>query len=135
LQSIILKLAVGKTTVNFKLTDTCGLTTQIHHEEIIRRGMVQTLTILREADFIMHIVDVSDIQNHQINPDNIDTEIFNYGKVRHNYVMLANKMDLPSAKENYKKVVSLFLGVPVIPISGLYGNGFREVRACVARNI
>lgn len=135
LQSIVLKLPVGKTVANFKLTDTCGLTTQIHHEEAIRRGMVQTLSILRYADFILHTIDVSDAKNVQGTPENIDTEIYNYGRVRHNYAMLVNKMDLPSAEENYKRIASLFTGVPVIPVSGLYGNGFKEVKACVARNI
>ena len=135
LQSIVLKLPVRKTTANFKLTDTCGLNSQIHHEEAVRKGMVQTLSLLRYADFILHTIDVADAKNLQGSPESLDGEIYNYGKVRHNYAILVNKMDLPSAQENYKKIASLFAGVPIIPVSGLYGNGFKEVKACVARNI
>lgn len=133
LQTVVLKIPLGKTTINFKLTDTCGLISRIHKDEAIRRGMAQTLDWMRSADFVFHIIDAALYSSE--GGENIDTEIYNYGAVRHNYALLANKIDLPSAKTNLNKINSLFSNAPVIPISGLKGIGFKEVKACVARNI
>lgn len=135
LQTVVLKIALGKTVVNFKLSDTCGLISQIHHDEDIRRGMAQTIECMRTSDYILHIVDMSTILRESNLEEDIDVEIYNYGKARHNYALLANKIDLPYAKNNLKKLNNIFSHVPIIAISGLYGIGFKEVKAYVARNI
>jgi predicted GTPase len=49
--------------------------------------------------------------------------------------MLANKTDVASAKDNFAKLSSVFSHTHIIPISALHGQGFKEVKACVARNI
>ncbi|MPL60569.1 tRNA modification GTPase MnmE [bioreactor metagenome] len=136
LQTIVLKIPLGKTTINFKLTDTCGLISKIHHDEVVRRGMAQTLDWMRSSDFVLHIIDASlAFAEATAEADNIDIEIYNYGKARHNYALLANKIDILSAKDNLVKLNAVFANIPVIPISGQYGNGFKEVKACVVRNI
>ena len=136
LQSLILKISLAKTIVNFKITDSCGISEKIHHDETIRRGMAQTLSLLRCADYILHIVDVSLISKEYLNnPSTIDHEIYNYGIIRNSYTMLANKIDLPSAQENMTKLAYLFPEANVIPVSALLSQGFKEVKACVARNI
>lgn len=132
LQSLILKVPVAKSQVSFKLTDTCGLSEGIHNDESVRRGMAQTLKLLRYADYIIHIVDLSTVGKEQ---HIIDMEIYNYGVARQNYVMLANKTDLSSAKENITRLSALFPQASILPISALYNLGFKEVRACVARNV
>ena len=131
LQSIILTIGIGKTSACFKLTDTCGLTETINSDETIRQGMAQTLSLLRYTDFIFHIVDLS------VTPaeSEIDYEIYHYGLSRQNYVMLANKYDFPSAKQNLSKVKELYPLVRVIPIVAISKDGFKEVKACVARNV
>lgn len=135
-QSLILKIALGKTSVNFKITDTCGIAETIHNDETIRRGMAQTLSLLRCADFIFHIVDASCLSKENANHSNsIDHEIYNYGVVRNCYAILANKIDLPSAQGNIDKLASLFPRGNTIPVSALYSQGFKEVKTCVARNI
>jgi len=135
LQTVVLKMSLGKTTINFKLTDTCGLTPHIHHEEVIRRGMAQTLNMMRSADFVLHVIDAAVLPKEVNKENNIDFEIYSYGKIRHNYALLANKIDLPAARDNLSRIASLFPNVPIIPVSGLHGVGFKEVKACVARNI
>lgn len=135
LQTVVLKMSLGKTTINFKLTDTCGLTPHIHHEEVIRRGMAQTLNMMRSADFVLHVIDAAVLPKEVNKENNIDFEIYSYGKIRHNYALLANKIDLPAARDNLSRIASLFPDVPIIPVSGLHGVGFKEVKACVARNI
>jgi small GTP-binding protein len=136
LQSLVLKIVLGKTVVNFKLTDTCGIGEKIHQEEKIRRGMAQTLSLMRCADFIFHIIDLSYIsKEYTANPNTIDHEIYNYGIVRNSYAILANKIDVPFAKDNLTKLSYIFPKATIIPISALLSQGLKEVKNCVARNV
>lgn len=136
LQSLVLKFVLGKTVVNFKLTDTCGIGEKIHHEEKIRRGMSQTLSLMRCADFIFHVIDLSYItKEYTSNPNTIDHEIYNYGIIRNSYAILANKTDVPFAKDNLAKLSSVFPKATIIPISALLSQGLKEVKNCVARNV
>ncbi|BBB93092.1 MAG TPA: GTPase domain-containing protein [Methylomusa anaerophila] len=134
LQSMVLKIAVGKTAVNFKLTDTCGIVEHIHQDEGIRKGMAQTIGLLRYADFIIHIVDLSIFPKYA-DHTNVDQDFYNYGISKNAYILLANKVDLPAAKENLGKLSAAFPHASIIPVSSLYGQGFKEVKLCVARNI
>lgn len=136
LQSLVLKIAIGKTAVNFKLTDTCGIAEKIHNEVAVRRGMAQTLSLMRCADFIFHIVDLSYISKEYMNGSStIDHEIYNYGIIRNSYIILANKTDIPFAKDNLTKLSYIFPKATIIPISALLSQGLKEVKSCVARNI
>lgn len=136
LQSLLLTISIGKARVKFKLTDTCGIAEKIHQDENIRRGMAQTLSLLRCADYIFHIVDLSCISKEYLNnPTTIDHEIYNYGIIRNCYTVLGNKIDLPSAKDNFSKLSYLFPKANTIPVSALLCQGFKEVKTCVARNI
>ena len=136
LQSIFLKMTVGKGSVGFKLTDTCGIAEAIHNDEEIRRSMAQAIGLIRSADFIIHIIDLNIISEEYLKRDsNVDVEIYNYGLNKRNYIMLANKIDLPYCERNVARVTALFDKVQVIPISALTSQNFKEVKKCVARNI
>lgn len=136
LQSMVLKMPIGKATVTFKLTDTCGISEQIHSDQTIRCAMAQTLGLVRCADFIMHVIDLSRMRKSEVPGNNqIDQEIYQYGTVRQNYIMLANKTDLPMVKESITRLTAEFPQAQIIPISALYSDGFKEVKAYVARNI
>jgi predicted GTPase len=135
LQSIILNMLIGKGNVSFKLTDTCGISEPIHNDEAVRRSMAQAIGLMRSADFIIHIIDLAAISEELNDKHNIDREIYNYGLSKKNYVLLANKTDLSCSKEKLNKVSALFDQTHVLPISALYSQNFKEVKACVARNI
>lgn len=136
LQSLLLKITLGKTIVNFKLTDTCGISEKIHPEEKIRRAMAQTISLMRYSDFIFHVIDLSYITKDDLNNfTTVDHEIYNYGMFRNSYTILANKIDLPYTKDNLAQLSSAFPKATIIPISALLSNGLKEVKACVARNI
>lgn len=139
LQSMVLKMCVGKATVTFKLTDTCGVTESIHPDQSVRKAMAQTLGAVRSANFILHILDLSRMNypliSNSLSISTIDKEIYYYGITKMNYIILANKIDLPSAQENLEKVATTFPKATVLPVSALYNNGFKEVKAFVARNI
>lgn len=135
-QSLVLKVPVGKTAVSFKLTDTCGVSEHIHGEEAVRRGMAQTLSLIRAADFIVHIVDLAMVSDAFLgNETNIDREIYNYGVARNRYILLANKTDLPQVRDNIPRLTAAFHQATVLPVSALYSQGFAEVKACVADNV
>lgn len=136
LQSLLLTVSHGKTNLLFKITDTCGIAEKIHPDETIRWGMAQTLSLLRSADYIFHIVDASSTsreENHSLTT--IDREIYNYGMARKCYTMLANKIDLPLGKSNLPQLTYLFPRATILPVSALCSQGFKEVKACVARNL
>ncbi len=136
LQSVALRLTVGKTAINFKLTDSCGLTPQITHEEGLRKGMAQTIGAMRSADFILHIVDGTLISKEYLsNTNNIDYHLYYYGISRHSYLLLANKTDLPAVRDNLPRLSAAFDQACIIPVSALCSQGFKEVKSYVARNI
>lgn len=136
IQSIILRTTVGKTPVEFMLHDTCGISEQIHPDAAVRQGMAQTLQSMRYADYIFHIVDMLYWSNHPFcSQGNIDQEIYQYGLARNAYTILANKIDIALAREQLTKVDKAFPKANIIPISALLGAGFKEVKACVARNV
>lgn len=136
LQSIQLRMTVGKTPVDFLLNDTCGIGEAIHPDAAVRCGMAQTLKSLRFADYIFHVVDMVYWLNHPFSATgNIDYEIYQYGLARNAYTILANKIDIPLAREQTAKVDAAFPKAKIIPISAMLSAGFKEVKACVARSI
>lgn len=136
LQSMLLKVSLGKGSAHFKLTDTCGVYEQIHQTEAVRQGMAQTISLLRGADFIIHVLDLSAIQQYKGDQAyNIDHEIYNYGLARRNYLLLANKTDLLAAKQQLGMLPSYFPNASLVPISALLSDGFKEVKEHVIRNI
>jgi predicted GTPase len=135
IQSIVIKMAIGKAEVAFKLTDTCGLTETIHPEPAIRCGMAQTLGLMRTANLILHMIDVSQVTAAYNTEETIDHELYHYGLTRKFYMILANKMDLPTAKEGLTRLKSAFPSAFVLPISALHNHGLGEVKSYVARNV
>ncbi|MBP2655307.1 MAG: mnmE 1 [Firmicutes bacterium] len=134
-QSTILKIPLGKAAISFKLTDTCGVSEEIHSDGAIRKGMAQTLSVLRGCDFIVHIIDVATLSEENLNTRGIDQEIYDYGLAKSRYLLLANKIDLPAGKNNLPKVVGGFNRAKIIPICAINSQGFQEVKAYVSRNI
>lgn len=133
-QSLILKVPVGKTAVAFKLTDTCGIQEAIHDNEGIRLGMAQTLGLIHSGDFIIHLVDLT-VNANAYTAGDIDQEVYHYGVARQRYLLLANKIDLPAAQPNFPRLTAAFARATVIAISALTGQGFAAVKAQVAQNV
>ena len=137
IQSITLNVPVQKSKVSFKLSDTCGLTDEINSDCAIRSGMAQSLSLLRCADLILHVIDAVTC----LSPENkqaisrIDLELYHYGITSRKYIVLVNKMDLPAAYGRISSLKEAFPQAQIIPISALYQQGFQEVKACVARNV
>jgi predicted GTPase len=136
LQSIILSLPAGKTEKKFHLIDTTGLSDGIHEDVEVRKAMAQTLSCLKYGGILLHLIDGSEIgsQTGKILSD-IEEQIIHYAGQKNNYALLVNKMDLPRSVEGFEKVKKRYSVKTVLPISALYQQGFKEVKAFVGRNI
>jgi tRNA U34 5-carboxymethylaminomethyl modifying GTPase MnmE/TrmE len=132
LQTMALQIPVGKSIRQIKLIDSCGLSDGIHPDAVIRRAMAQTLSVMRYAKLILHIIDVSLYIKFK-NISEIDQQIAQYGRVKGGYAVIANKIDLPNAKEGLSFLADIFPGQTIFPISALHKKGFKEVKALVCR--
>ncbi|HHW08789.1 MAG TPA: GTP-binding protein HSR1 [Firmicutes bacterium] len=135
LQSIKLELPVGKGRKLLELVDTSGLSEGIHSDINVRRAMAQTLANVREAKIILHMVDASraGMTGAVEAIGEVDYQVAQFAQMRGGYLILANKMDLPAAKTGLALIRREFAGHTIIPISALYGHGFREVKQYVCR--
>jgi GTPase Era involved in 16S rRNA processing len=143
LQSVAIEFPRGKGSQQLLLSDTTGLTDGIHPEAEVREAMAQTLQAMMNARVILHVVDAADIGRHTADGaarsgsgstwDALDEQLSDFGTRRAGYLILANKMDLPDAKQGYRHLCQRFSRHRVIPISALYGTGFREVKQHVWR--
>jgi len=132
IQTIALKIPTGKSIRNIQLIDSCGLSDGIHPDILIRKAMVQTLSALRYVKMILHMLDASYYGRTKVVPD-IDQQVAQYGYAKGRYAILANKMDLPGAKEGLHIIANAFPDQTIIPVSSLKKIGFKEVKALVCR--
>ncbi len=144
LQSVVVELPRGKGVRQLLVTDSTGLVEGIHPELTVREAMAQTLQAMLESDVILHVVDAADLGRRSriegsrgeadgLAWDPLDEQISSYGLQNSGYLILANKMDLPEAKQGYRSLCRRFSRHRVIPISALYATGFREVKQHVWR--
>jgi 50S ribosomal subunit-associated GTPase HflX len=145
LQSVFLELPRGKGMRQLLLTDATGLSEGIHPDESVRRAMAQTLKAMLNSDVVLHIVDANAIGEHPACLEStrslhsnsvwsaLDEQLLEYGAHHDGYIVLANKMDLPKAKQGYRALCKRLTRHRVVPISALYRSGFREVKNHVWR--
>lgn len=133
LQTLTLSVPGGKTVRRLQLSDSAGLTEDIHEASDVRRAMAQTLRYLRHAGMVLHVVDASQVgQEGAVEAmGEVDLQIARYAPERGPYAIVANKMDLPLAKQGLQTILQTFRGKLVLPVSALEKRGFREVRTFV----
>lgn len=132
IQSVKLEIPSGKVFKELEIIDSCGLSEGIHPDAEIRLAMAQTIRLIRESNLILHMIDLTNISKEKediLLP--LDRMIMNYASLEKNYAILANKIDLHSAKENLKILRENFISKKIIPISALYWLGFQEVKRLV----
>lgn len=135
LQSIAVDLPMGKGRKRFALVDTSGLTDGIHPDPSLRRAMAQSLTAVRGADVILHLLDAAAVgeRGAVAGIGEVDYQVAQFAQMRGGYLLLANKMDLPAAARGLAQIQREFVGHPIVPISALRGDGFDEVKRLVWR--
>ena len=135
LYRIKLLLPKGKGKRVMTLTDSTGLVEGIPHDAGLRRSIGQALLALRQADFIIHIVDASQAMTNSplLSPGEVDYQLAQYGQFRRNYLLLANKMDLTAASGGLDILQKTFEGTAILPVSALEMKGFVEVKEHLQR--
>lgn len=135
LHGVQLELPVVKGVKRFELIDTSGLSEGIPREVAIRRAMAQTLAAVREADLVLHVVDASAAARRGAVEaiGEVDFQVAHFAQMKGGYLILANKMDLPGAREGLERIRQEFVGHAVLPISARTKEGFREVKRYVWR--
>ncbi|MCK8817691.1 50S ribosome-binding GTPase [Natroniella sulfidigena] len=133
-QSIQLKLPIGKQDKKIRLIDSCGLVDEIHSKQKIRTAMAQTLNQLFQSQIILHMIDLSQFDFFS-QLKKIDQELYNLFHQQPGYKILANKLDLDHQKNNLTKLESLIEQKLIIAISALYQQGFTEVKTFLLKNV
>lgn len=141
LQTLILPVPKGKTDKVVRITDSAGLSDGLHQDDNVRKAMAQTLRSMLDARMILHVIDTAALgyatkeRQHADAPSfqSLDVQMIALGQSRSNYVILANKMDLPIAAEGLRWLKSQLGNERIVPISAREGSGFREVRRHVWR--
>lgn len=131
LQSIELLVPAGKTKKNIRLTDSSGFSDGIPTDKAVRRAVAQTLLEIKQATLVLHMIDASS----QAAIGEVDRQISSYADTRGGYVILANKMDLPQARDGLERIRNQFPNRLILPISALHKRGFKEVKAIVAQGL
>lgn len=131
LQAVEITVPAGKTKKTILLTDSSGFSEGIPGDQAVRRAAAQTLLEIKRAPLVLHMLDASS----QGAVGEVDRQIASYADTRGGYVILANKMDLPQAREGLERIRRQFTRQLVIPISALYKRGFKEVKAIVAHSL
>lgn len=137
IQSLYIDVPIGKGKKKIKMVDTVGLIDGIHPDINMRKAISQTLSIIRESDIILHLIDASATVDKDL-PNalgEIDYQIAQFGQLKRGYAILANKMDLTGSELGLNKIKQEFAGNLIIPISALYKKGFKEVKTFVGYNI
>ncbi|MEJ6950545.1 GTPase domain-containing protein [Natronospora cellulosivora (SeqCode)] len=130
--TINLEIPKGKTFKEIKIIDSCGLSEGIHPDKAIRLAMANTLRLIRESQFIFHMIDLTNIKNDDNNLlFSIDKMILEYASLEKKYAILANKIDLQSAQKNIELLKARYKNILIIPISALYKKGFQDVKKMV----
>ena len=135
MQSISVDILTGRHHHVISLTDTVGLTDEIHFENHIRRAMAMALDQLTHTSMVLHLIDASAVGLSR--PESLslmDEAMARYASTIAPYAILANKMDRDLAKVGLDRVRERFRGQAIIPISAMTRRGFRDVKTFILRH-
>lgn len=131
MQTVSLELRRRARRLQLVLTDTAGLCDGIPNDLEMRYAIAKTLNAMVNTETLFHLIDVESFAHSPSNGNSaqsLDRALCAFGSTRKDYIILANKMDLPGAKKGYHMLKRAFPKQRVIPISSLTGMGFREVK-------
>ena len=124
----------------FALTDTMGLTEDSIVSSQQRDAIAQTLQTLLSARLILHVMDAAQM-GAEVKPSHavrrvhplaaMDHAIFLTSQLAERYIVLANKMDLPTAEQGLITIRRALPKAKIVPISARSGFGFAEVERLV----
>lgn len=135
LQTLTIPVARGKSSRTVDIVDSAGLAEGRVRDEAVRRAMGQTLRALVAAKAVLHVIDAADIGRAlQVSPSPfhaLDEQLVAIGRTKAFYLILANKIDLPSADRGVEWLRARLRDARVIATSAKTGAGFDEVKRYV----
>jgi predicted GTPase len=136
-EAVTVTLAVRRERRPVRLIDTAALLDDVADREEVRRAMATTLTWLEQTDVVLHLVDtVATAQGRPFGFGPVDRELSAYAGLLPGYMVLANKMDHADAPRGFRHLrAALPRGIPVIPVSCVTRQGFRQVLGALAKRL
>ncbi len=131
LQGLELEIPAGKAKKRIVMTDSSGFADGIPDDESVRKAIAQTLLQIKQAKLVMHMLDAASPEAIA----EVDRQVARFAETRGGYLILANKMDLPGAREGLELIRAFFGSHLVLAISATQQKGFKEVKAIVARSL
>jgi len=137
LQSLQIDIPSIKGKKTFEFFDSSGIIDGIHGNFHFRKAMAQTLSLIAECDILLHIIDISALEqkNSISGMGEVDFQLAKYGQNKGNYLMLANKIDLLERRTLLIQLQKDYPDIYIIPISALTKQGFNEVKSYVSRRL
>lgn len=114
---------------SFVLADIPGLIEGAHEGQGLGHEFLRHIERTR---LLVHVLDMSGMEKDPVEGFHaINKELEKYSKqlLKKPQLVVANKMDLPKAQENYEKVKSLLekAGYDILPVSGVTGEGIKQL--------
>lgn len=124
--------AIGGRTV--LLSDSTGLRPQSVEDRLIRQGMAKTLILLTSCTCILHVVDLSEIEEERDTLSEMDRLIQDLAMARDApYLLLFNKADLRGARKRGARLQKRMRQLETHLISAKTGEGFGAVLRAVRK--
>ncbi|NLC51905.1 MAG: GTPase domain-containing protein, partial [Firmicutes bacterium] len=114
----------GKQPKRLLLIDSPSLCNGVHPNPYTRKIMLLTLQALKEADLLIHVVDVS-ARGKPFFWEGVDERLSLYGRFGIRYVIAANKIDLVAGKEVLSRLSFLERQGQVVFLSALKKEGLK----------
>ncbi len=119
-----------------RLVDTRGLYDELPPHNYERELLLATFKTVYQSDVIFHVMDAAQAgRDLDTAVSELDRVLAAYGQGRPGYALLANKIDLPAAQWGLWRLREQFPHNFIIPISALYGTGFRLVESFLSRQL
>jgi DNA polymerase III delta prime subunit len=123
--SLPVALGLGRGRRDLVIIDSAGLPLAVPADTPARAAAAGVLRLLRRAQIVIHIVDVS----RAAVPSELDRELAAYAALHKHgsYLLVANKLDLPASRAGLRRLRRALPQSEVIPVSALHATGMAAV--------
>ncbi|MHB1684794.1 MAG: GTPase domain-containing protein [Bacilli bacterium] len=114
------------------LHDSTGLCEDSHDDELIRKGMARTLTLMVQSEQIIHVVDATALDKGVLSA--IDNLILDVSRARNvHYTLVFNKIDAPGAIRQTELYRKNDRRARPVAVSALHGQGIDDMQRVLSR--
>jgi len=131
--TISVPMGLGRARQDVLLIDPAGLPPGVPEDQPGRAEAARTLSLLRRARFLVHLVDASSGES----PSELDRAVVHFASAHlpGRFLLLASKMDLPQSRGGLRRIRKTWPETRVIPVSSFRRKSVvfagRELRRCL----